>query len=127
MAAAVPRVRLIAAALVAVIAGVHLQQYIDFISQVPTIGVLFLLNAAGGAAIAVALLGRESLLRRAAALGGIGLALGSLVSIVISMHGGLFGYQEPTLRLPILIAIVAELAALPVLVLVTVGETRRQR
>ncbi len=127
MAAAVPRVRLIAAALVAVIAGVHLQQYIDFISQVPTIGVLFLLNAAGGAAIAVALLGRESLLRQAAALGGIGLALGSLVSIVISMHGGLFGYQEPTLRLPILIAIVAELAALPVLVLVTVGETRRQR
>ena len=124
MIAAAPRVRMIAAALVAVIAGVHLQQYVDFISQVPTIGVLFLLNAAGGAAIAVALLGRESLLRLAAALGGIGLALGSLVSIVISMHGGLFGYQEPTLRLPILIAIIAELAALPALALVAAGEAR---
>jgi hypothetical protein len=121
------RSRPAAAALVGVIAAVHLQQYADFISHVPTIGVLFLLNASGGSAIAVALLGRDILLRTAAALGGIGLASGSLVSIVIAMNGGLFGYREPTLRLPILVAILAELAALPLLAFVARDESRAMR
>lgn len=116
--------RLLAVALVVVIAGVHLQQYIDFISLVPTVGVLFLLNAAGGAGLAVALLSRDSRLRLLAAVGSIGLALGSLVSIAIAMSGSFFGYQEPTLRLPILIAIIAEAIVLPVLVPVVLGERR---
>lgn len=109
------RSRLAAVALVVVIAGVHFQQYVDFMSEIPTIGVLFLLNAAGGAGLAVALLSREPLLRGAAALGAIGLSLGSLVSIFLSLGGGIFGYQEPTLRLPIVIAIAAEILALPFL------------
>jgi len=107
---------LLAAALVAVIAGVHFEQYVDFISQVPTIGVLFLLNAAGGAGLALALLSADSRLRLLAALGSAGLAAGSLVSIGIALSGSLFGYSEPTLRLPIVIAIVAEVAVIPVLV-----------
>jgi len=48
--------RLAAAALIAVIAGVHFQQYVDFMSEVPKVGVLFLLNATGGAGLALALM-----------------------------------------------------------------------
>ena len=107
--------RLAAAALVAVIAGVHFQQYVDFMSEVPKVGVLFLLNAAGGAGLAFALLSSERLLRLLAALGAVGLALGSLVSIAIALNGNFLGYSEPSLRLPIVIAIVAELAVIPLL------------
>jgi len=107
---------LVAAALVAVIAGVHFEQYVDFMSEVPTVGVLFLLNAAGGAGLACALLSGDSQLRLLAAVGATGLAAGSLVSIAIALSGNFFGYSEPTLRLPIVIAILAEAVAIPVLI-----------
>jgi hypothetical protein len=100
---------------VAVIPGVHFQQYVDFMSRVPTVGVLFLLNAAGGAGIAAALLSGDARLRWIAATAAAGLALGSLVSIVIALQGSFFGYAEPTLRFPIVLAIIAEAAVLPVL------------
>jgi hypothetical protein len=110
------------AALVLVIAAVHLQQYVDSLNLVPTIGVLFLLNAAGGAAIAVALIVRDQTMRLLAAGGGIALALGSLVSILISMNGGLFGYEEPDFRTALVIAVAAELMAIPVLTLYLLGQ-----
>jgi hypothetical protein len=113
---------ILAAGLVAIIAGVHFQQYVDFISEVPTVGVLFLLNAAGGAGLAVALLSGERGLRTLAAIGSLGLAVGSLISIAVALNGGFFGYQEPTLRFPILIAILAELAAIPVLLMMLRAE-----
>jgi len=115
---------LLAAALVAVIAGVHFQQYVDFMSQVPTVGVLFLLNAAGGAGLAIALLSSERSVRRLGALGALGLATGSLISIAIALTGSFFGYSEPTVRLPIVIAILAEAAALPTLVQMLLRESR---
>jgi hypothetical protein len=108
---------MLAAGLVAVIAGVHFEQYVDFMSEIPTVGVLFLLNAAGGAGLALALLSAERGLRVIAALGSIGLAVGSLVSIAIALNGSFFGYSEPTLRVPILIAILAEAIVIPVLLL----------
>ena len=114
----------VAAVLVAVIAAVHLQQYIDFMSEVPTIGVLFLLNAAGGAGLAVALVSGDRLLRLLAAVGSIGLAAGSLISIVIALESSLFGYTEPALRFPIVLAIVAEVAAIPVLVALIIAGVR---
>lgn len=117
-------IRLLGVVLLAIVAGVHFQQYVDFISRVPTIGVLFLLNAGGGAALAVSLLSGDRTLRVLAGLGGLGLALGSLVSIAIALDASLFGYAEPTLRLPIVIAIVAELAALPALALIVARELR---
>ena len=91
----------------------HLQQYADFISDMPTIGVLFALNAAGPGAIAIALAtGRAAL----GALGGIMLSAGSIASIAISMTAqGLFDYTEPTLRAPVAIAIIAEVAAIVLL------------
>jgi hypothetical protein len=109
-------VRTIAAVLLLVVAGVHFQQYVSFMSHVPTVGVLFLLNAGGGAGLALALLGRDPELRALAALGGLGLVLGSLVCLVISLVSSFAGFHEPTLRLPIVIALVAEVLAVPVLV-----------
>jgi hypothetical protein len=109
-----PRRRALAAALVLIIAGVHFQQYVDFMSQVPTVGVLFLLNAAGGAGLALALISPDRTLRTGAALGSLGLAIGSLISITIALQSSFFGYSEPSLRLPIVLAILAELALLPV-------------
>jgi hypothetical protein len=117
---------LFGAAAVAVIAGVHFQQYVDFMSEVPTVGVLFLLNAAGGAGLAGALLSPERQLQLLASVGAIGLATGSLVSIAIALAGSFFGYSEPTLRLPIVIAIVAEAAAIVVLFAPARGELMRR-
>ncbi len=117
--------RAVCAALVGVIAGVHFQQYVQFMSHVPTIGVLFLLNAAGGAGMALALLGPDARVRGLAAMGAIGLAVGSLVSIIISLQSSLFGYSEPSLRLPIVIAIIAEaLVLVPLAALLVTGRSR---
>ncbi len=113
---------LAAAGLVVVIAGVHFEQYVEFMSKVPTVGVLFLLNAAAGAGLALALLSNDRGLRLLAAVGSIGLASGSLVSIAIALGGSFFGYSEPTLRLPIVIAILAEAVAIPVLISMLVRE-----
>ena len=119
--------RVIAALLVLVIAGVHFQQYVQFMSHVPWVGVLFLLNAGGGAAIAVALLGFDRDVRTLAALGGIGLAVGSLVSLVIALTSSFAGYHEPTLRTAILIAIISEALAVPALAALVVGGLRDRR
>jgi hypothetical protein len=125
--ASAPAVSVLAAAAMLVIAGVHFQQYVDFMSEIPTIGVLFLLNAAGGAGLAVALISREPLLRLLSALGGMGLAVGSLVSIALALDGGIFGYRESTLRLPIAIAIAAEVLALPLLAMTAAGALQTVR
>ena len=107
--------RYAAAALVLVVGLVHLQQYVDFISDIPTVGVTFLLNAAGGAGLAVALLWPDRTLSRLAAVGGLALCIGSLVAIVLAMGGGIFGYEEPSWRGPVVLAVLAEIAALPAL------------
>ena len=119
------RLALLAASLVAVIAGVHFQQYVDFMSEVPTVGVLFLLNAAGGGGLVIALLSKERPLRLLAATAAIGLAAGSLISIGLALSGNFLGYTEPTLRLPIVIAILAEAAAIPALAILALHELRR--
>lgn len=110
-----PRLRVLAATLVLVVAGVHFQQYVAFMSLVPTVGVLFLLNAAGGAGLALALLGPDRTLRSLASMASIGLCVGSLVSIAIALQGSFFGYAEPSLRLPIVLAILSEVLAVPIL------------
>jgi hypothetical protein len=128
------RLRQVAALLVLVVAGVHFQQYVDFMSEVPTVGVLFLLNAAGGAGLLLAMLTGDRVIALLAMIGSLGLAIGSLVSIVIALngsflgvalHGSFFGYQETTLRLPIVIAVVAEVLLILVLALPLVRNIRR--
>jgi hypothetical protein len=91
---------------------VHLEQYLDFIKDVPTIDVLFLLNSFAAGAICV--LGPFRLLP---ALGGLGLAIGSLVAIAISRYAdsGLFDYREVTWRTPMIVAAGLEIATVLVL------------
>jgi len=106
-----------------VVGAVHVQQYADFISDVPTIGVLFLLNGLAAGVVAILLATRRAPL---GALGGIALSAGALVSVFISMtDGGLFDYTEPTFRSAVVIAIVAEAAAV-VLLLAYLATQRRQ-
>jgi hypothetical protein len=80
----------------------HIVQYYgDSYSVIPTIGTLFALNFAS----ILALL----------ALSGIGIAAGSLVGLVLSEHGGLFGFTEQGYREAIVISIVLEVATVMLL------------
>jgi hypothetical protein len=94
---------------------IHAQQYYDaYFSVVPTIGTLFLLSFIGSGVVGVALiapvrrLGRTvgDLILILAALGAIGIALGSLVSLLISEYMPLFGFMESGYRLAIVLALV---------------------
>jgi hypothetical protein len=97
----VPR---ILGALALVVSGVvHLQQYFGPYREIPTIGVLFLVDFAAAVTIGIALLSPiERLTGRWAGAAvaivtaaGIALAAGSLVMLTISEHTPLFGFQEP--------------------------------
>jgi hypothetical protein len=104
------------------VGAVHLQQYYaaDY-SGVPTIGPLFLLNGIGSGLLGITLLfpiervlkGRSgNLAVGAAAVGGVAIAAGALAALFISENGGLFGFIEPGYSLPVVLAIVTEVATL---------------
>ena len=99
---------------------VHIQQYyVNDYSTVPTIGTLFFLNFVSALVITaglVAPLGRVAgryadSIRALFAVGGIGLAVLSLVSLLVSESSSLFGFTENGYRTAIVLAIVAEAAA----------------
>jgi hypothetical protein len=99
----------------------HIEQYsVDDYSTVPTIGTLFLLNFIAAIVIAVGLMaplrrvtGRYTdLVRAVIAVGGIGLGVLSLAALFISESSGLFGFVEHGYRMAIVVAIVAEAAAI---------------
>ncbi len=85
------------------VGAVHLQQYDDLYSAIPTIGTLFVLNFIGATVLSVGLLVPfERLSRRwgplvvaALALGGIALAAVSYVFLLIAERRPLFGFMEP--------------------------------
>ena len=96
--------RVLGAMAVLAVGAVHLQQYVELYSAIPTIGTLFVLNFAGATAIGLGLLAPlERLLGArlgAAAVGvlaiaGIGLAVTAFVFLVIAEHRPLFGFMEP--------------------------------
>jgi hypothetical protein len=96
-------VRFAGALALVVVGAVHLDQYLDLYSSIPTIGTLFLLNFAGAAALALVLFcpvegwagARGSALAALAALGGVVLAASSFVFLAVSEHTSLFGFHEP--------------------------------
>lgn len=97
-------VRALGALAVLAVGAIHLQQYLELYSAIPTIGTLFLLNFAGATAIGLGLLAPvERLLggRLGAAavallsLAGIGLAATAFVFLAISEQTPLFGFMEP--------------------------------
>jgi hypothetical protein len=113
--AAVGSARYLGAASILLVGVVHAQQYYSaYFSVVPTIGTLFLLSFIGSGVVGVALiapvrrLGRTigDLILVLAALGAIGIALGSLVSLLISEYMPLFGFMESGYRLAIVLALV---------------------
>jgi hypothetical protein len=79
------------ALLVAAAGAIHLYLYFDYFHRVHVVGVLFLVNAAGGLVIGAVLLARRHPLVLLAAGG---YAVGTLAGFVASTRWGLFGYHE---------------------------------
>jgi hypothetical protein len=120
-----------------VVGAVHAQQYYEaYFSFVPTIGTLFLLSFIGSAVVGAVLLapvrrlGRNlgDLILILAALGGIGIALGSLASLLWSEYMPLFGFMESGYRLAVVLALVFDALTtvfLGLFVLTVVSERRQ--
>jgi hypothetical protein len=88
--------RVLGAALLAAMAGIHVYLYLNGYQGVPTIGVLFLLNGIGGAILTIAVSGAPRRFLGVAGLLGALFELGTLAALVaaILIPGGLFGFQE---------------------------------
>ena len=106
--------RYVGAVSILLVGVVHAQQYYDaYFSFVPTIGTLFLLSFIGAGVVGVVLfapvrlLGRRlgDLILSLAALGAIGIALGTLVSLLISEYTPLFGFMESGYRLAVVLTL----------------------
>jgi hypothetical protein len=107
--------RYLGAVSILVVGAIHAQQYYDaYFRVVPTIGTLFLLSFIGAGVVGtvlfapVRLLGDRlgDLILSVAALGAIGIALGTLVSLLISEYMPLFGFMESGYRLAIVLTLV---------------------
>jgi hypothetical protein len=107
--------RYLGAVSILVVGGIHAQQYYyAYFYVVPTIGTLFLLSFIGAGVVGATLLAPVRLLgRRAgdliltlAALGGISIAVGTFVSLLISEYTPLFGFMESGYRLAIVLTLV---------------------
>lgn len=86
--------RFVGSLLVLAAGAIHLWLYFDYFHVIHVIGVLFLLNAAAGIVLGVAI----AVSRRAIWLAlGLGFALATLAAFLLSVYHGLFGYTE-TLR-----------------------------
>lgn len=107
--------RFLGAVSVLVVGAIHLQQYYGaYFRVVPTIGTLFLLSFIGATIVGAVLVAPMRRLRGRlgelalvlAALGAIGIALGTLVSLLISEYMPLFGFMESGYRLSIVLTLV---------------------
>jgi len=109
---AVEAARYLGAVSILAVGAVHAQQYYDaYFSYVPTIGTLFLLSFIGAGIVGVVLLAPVHKLGRRfgdltlalAALGAIGIAVGTLVSLLVSEYRPLFGFMESGYRLAVVL------------------------
>jgi hypothetical protein len=94
--------RLLGALSLLAVGIIHLQQFFELYSEIPTIGTLFVLNFVGATVVCVGLLApleRLGRWRGAAltllALAGIAQATAAFVFLFISERTPLFGFQEP--------------------------------
>jgi len=106
--------RYLGAVSILLVGAVHAQQYYEaYFSVVPTIGTLFLLSFIGAGVVGAVLflpvrrLGRRTgdAILALAALGAIGIALGTLVSLLISEYTPLFGFMESGYRLAVVLTL----------------------
>ncbi len=107
--------RYLGAVSILLVGVVHAQQYYAaYFSVVPVIGTLFLLSFIGAGVTGVVLIAPVRLLGRRigdlilvlTALGAIGIAVGSLASLLVSEYTPLFGFMESGYRLAVVLAIV---------------------
>jgi hypothetical protein len=128
--------RFLAALSLLAMGAVHHQQYIAGYSSIPTIGVLFLLNAIGGAVLGLGLVFPLAAVLRSRsarlatttlAITGAAMALASLIALVLSEDGTLFGFHEAGSGAPITVAIAAELSAVITATSLAVISSRRPR
>ena len=107
--------RYLGAISILIVGAIHAQQYYGaYFRVVPTIGTLFLLSFIGAGVVGMVLfapvrrLGERlgDLVLVLAALGAIGIALGTLVSSLISEYMPLFGFMESGYRLAIVLTLV---------------------
>ena len=107
--------RYLAALALVGVGAVHAQQYYEaYFYAVPTIGTLFLLSFIGATIVGAVLFAPMRRLRGRvgdlalvlAALGAIGIALGTLASLLISEYRPLFGFMESGYRLSIVLTLV---------------------
>jgi hypothetical protein len=94
--------RVLGALSLAAVGIIHLQQYFELYSEIPTIGTLFVLNFVGATVVCVGLLAPLARLGRwggaaltLLALAGIAQAATAFVFLFISERTPLFGFQEP--------------------------------
>ena len=106
--------RYLGAVSILLVGAVHAQQYYGaFFSVVPTIGTLFLLSFIGAGIVGAVLLSPVRRLGReigdaalvVAALGAIGIAVGTFVSLLISEYTPLFGFMESGYRLAVVLTL----------------------
>jgi hypothetical protein len=128
--------RLLGAVSLWLVGVIHLKEYLDLYSAIPTIGTLFLLSFIGATAVALGLLTPiERLLGRfgglvvtALALAGIAQATTQFVFLAISEQRPLFGFQEPGYDpTAILQARITEVATVVLLTTFLVARTARRR
>ncbi|HWC36692.1 MAG TPA: hypothetical protein VG650_17930 [Mycobacteriales bacterium] len=87
--------RLLTAATLGVMAGVHLDLYSSYdYKAIPTIGGLFLVNGIAGAVMCLAMLGVPRRFLGLTALGGAGLLAGTALGLIVALHHPLFGFQD---------------------------------
>jgi hypothetical protein len=119
-----------------VVGVIHAQQYYyAYFSVVPTIGTLFLLSFVGSGVVGATLIfpvrriGRNigDLILALAALGGIGIALGSLVALLISEYTPLFGFMESGYRLAVVLTLIFDTLTTCLLALFVVALARSRR
>jgi hypothetical protein len=111
--------RVLGAVALLAVGAIHLQQYFELYSEIPTIGTLFVLNFVGAVVVCVALLAPLERLGRwgdaaltLAAIAGIGLAATAFAFLFVSERTPLFGFQEPGYDpFAIMAARIAEVAA----------------
>jgi hypothetical protein len=106
--------RYLGAVSIFLVGAVHAQQYYEaYFSVVPTIGTLFLLSFVGAGIVGTVLISPVRRLGRLvgdaalvlAALGAIGIAVGTFVSLLISEYTPLFGFMESGYRLAIVLTL----------------------
>jgi hypothetical protein len=112
--------RYVGAVSILVAGALHLQQYhYDYYSVIPTIGPLFLLNFIGATTVGIVLLvplgwvGRNAgdLIHALAALGAIGIAVPSIVFLVLSEYQPVFGLMEFGYRTVLVLVLASEALA----------------